>query len=123
MDTVPGLAQIQKRKQELLLVSEMNRRAMRIEVDYLRMRWEGARAKYDWAQRQWKWVAPVVGLLAASRMKSGRGGAAAGVLANVLPTLVRKVWQFWRERRQPEGKDASPASQTEPGSAADAAKS
>ena len=97
MDTVPGLKQIQTRKRELLLASELNRQVLRVEAGQLLFRVEQFKRGYGWAHRVWKWAAPLAGFLLARRFKRGAGVFAKGSL---LVTALGTLWKVWETRQQ-----------------------
>lgn len=104
MDTVPGLKALQARKRELLLTSDLNRQALRLELTDLRLRTEQFRRGYGWAQHAWIWAAPVAGFLFARKARGMSGWFAKGSL---LVTALGGIWKAWRAARQ--GADARAA--------------
>ena len=97
MDTVPGLKQLQARKRDLLLESELNRQALRVELGRMRFRAEQFQRGYGWAYTAWKWVAPLAGFLMARRFKKTASVFAKGSL---LATVLRTLWKFWEVRQE-----------------------
>jgi hypothetical protein len=95
-----GLELLNRRKRTLLTESELNRLALRLELENLRAAtagFDGARAA---AQRAGPWLVPaaaVVGLLAA-RFLPGRWGAL-GKLTSALGWLspALALWRHWRQ--------------------------
>ena len=98
MDTVPGLKQLQARKRELLLESDLNRQVWRVEVGRLCLRAEKFQRGFDWASSAWKWAAPVAGFLVARKLKRTAGAFAQGSL---LTTALKTAWKFWQARKSP----------------------
>ena len=96
MDTVPGLKELQTRKRDLLVESDLNRQVLRVEVEKLRFRAEQFRRGYGWAQNAWKWGAPVAGFLLARRFKRTAGAFAKGSL---LVNLVQTIWRLWENSK------------------------
>lgn len=109
MDTVPGLRQLQARKRELILESELNRQSLRVECGRIRYRAEQFRRGYGWANSAWKWAVPVAGFLLARKFKTTAGIFAKGSL---LAGVLRSAWRFWDtlRERQP-GTDPSDPTQ------------
>lgn len=97
MDTVPGLKELQARKRDLLIESDLNRQVLRMEVARLHFRGEQLRRGYGWVQGFWKWGAPVAGFLLARKFKKAAGVFAKG---SVLAGVARSLWHWWRESRQ-----------------------
>ena len=95
MDTVPGLRQLQTRKRELLLESELNRQVLRVEAGKLLVRAEQFKRGYGWANSAWKWAAPLAGFLLARRFKKTAGVFAKGSL---LVTVLGTLWKWWEAR-------------------------
>jgi len=97
VDTVPGLKQLQVRKRELLLESDLNRQVLRVELGNLSFRVRRFQRGYDWASTAWKWAAPLAGFLFARKF-----GKTAGVFAkgSLLLTALRAGWKAWEAMRQ-----------------------
>lgn len=98
MDTVPGLAQLQSRKRELLIESELNRRILRLEVGRMAFRAEQFKRGYGWAQSAWKWALPFAGFLLARKFKSKQAGVFAK--GSMLVSSLRAAWKIWETLRQ-----------------------
>lgn len=99
MDTVPGLREAHERQRELLLESELNRQAFRVEFGRVRCRVEQYRRGFQWAQDAWRWAAPLAGFLVARRLAKRTSGIFAK--GSRLATLARsawKIWDIWRSR-------------------------
>ena len=96
MDTVPGLKELQVRKRELLMESELNRQVLCIEYGNLAIEAGRLRRGYEWAQRAWTWAAPLAGFLLARKR-----GKAAGVFAkgSLLVTALSTGWKLWTAMR------------------------
>lgn len=104
MDTVPGLRELEARKRDLLLESDLNRQVLRLEVDQLCLRVGEIQRGFGWARNLWAWGAPLAGFLMARRFKKTGNAFAKG---SFLVSAVRtgwKLWQAYRERRA--GRDA-----------------
>ena len=97
MDTVPGLKQLQTRKRDLLLESELNRQVLRVEVGRMRLRAERFQRGYGWAHTAWKWAAPVAGFFVARKFKKTANVFAGGSL---LATVLRTLWKVWEVRQE-----------------------
>jgi len=96
LDTIPGLKELQARKRELLLESELNRQVLRVEVSRIRCRVDLYRRRYGWAQSAWKWAAPVAGFLLARKFKKTAGAFAKG---SMLLGAARSLWGYWTSRQ------------------------
>jgi hypothetical protein len=96
VDTVPGLGELQVRRRELLLESELNRQVLRLEVDQLSIRVGQIQRRFGWAQSAWKWAAPVAGVLLARNFKKTGHAFAKG---SFLITAVQTGWKIWRSFR------------------------
>lgn len=96
MDTVPGLRELQERRRELLLESELNRQVLRLEVDQLSIRVGEFQRKFGWAQSAWKWAAPIAGILLARKFKKTGHAFARG---SFLITAVQTGWKIWQSLR------------------------
>jgi hypothetical protein len=99
MDAIPGLKEIQLRKRELLLESEMNRQVLRVEAGRLRLWSEQFRRGYGWANNAWKWSAPLAGFLLARRFKKSAGLFAKGSLLLSILTAAWKAWEAMQDKR------------------------
>ena len=100
MDTLPGLRELQERKRELLLESDLNRQSLRVECGKVRMRLEQFRRGYGIANVAWAWALPVAGLLFARKFKRTAGVVAKGSLLARTVRSLWKAWSFVRARRQ-----------------------
>jgi len=96
LDTVPGLRELQQRKKELLLESDLNRQAIRLECSRIGYRLAQLRRGYGWAQHAWTWAVPVAGFLLARKLKTRSGLFAKGSL---ILSLLRSGWRFWEQAR------------------------
>lgn len=103
MDTVPGLRELQARKRELLLESELNRQVWRVEAGHLRLRAGQVQRGFDWAQNVWTWAAPVAGFLLARKFKKTAGAVTGG---SMVMTALRTAWKFWESHRAKAGKSS-----------------
>lgn len=97
MDSFPAVKELQARKRDLLLESEINRQILRLECGRVRYRAESWRNKWASAQGVWKWAAPVAGFLFARKFNKTTGAFTA--VTGLIPTL-RKLWETWRERQR-----------------------
>jgi hypothetical protein len=88
------LKELQARKRNLLVESDLNRQVLRVELERIRFRGEQFRRGYGWAHNIWKWGAPVAGLLFARRFKKTAGAFAKG---SVLVNVARSLWRFWED--------------------------
>jgi len=88
---------LQDRKHDLILESELNRHALRLELQQMYLRVEQTRL--SWQQNIWKWAAPVAGFFLARKLKKTSGLVAKG---SVLLMALGKFWEFWRARRSKE---------------------
>lgn len=99
MDTVPGIRELEARKRDLLLESDLNRQLLRLECDQLNLRVGEIKRGVGWARNIWAWSAPLAGILLARRFKK-TGAAFAN--SSMLISVARAGWRFWeawRERR------------------------
>jgi hypothetical protein len=105
MDPIPGLKGLLERKRDLLLESDLNRQAIRLELARLRMqgeRWRsGLTRGYSW----WNWLAPVAGFLVARKLSKTSGAVAKGSL---VASLVGAAWKIWNARRSTTSPDLEP---------------
>jgi hypothetical protein len=92
VDTVPGLKELQARKRDLLMESDLNRQILRVEIEKIRLRAEQIRRGYGWAHNVWKWGAPVAGFLLARKFRKTAGAFAKGSL---LINAAQAIWRFW----------------------------
>lgn len=99
MDTDPGLSELRQRRAALLLESELNRQALRVEVMRVQMAVDRVRHGLTTGQNLWKWVAPIAGFLVAR--KFGQSGAVAK--GSAVLAIGKALWSAWRDRRRPEG--------------------
>jgi hypothetical protein len=102
MDTVPGLKPLQSRKRDLLLESELNRQALRLEIARLRLRGEQLRNGIATGQVWWKLAAPIAGFFIARRVSKGSGLVAKGSL---LVSLLGTAWKFWSGRKPADARE------------------
>ena len=91
MDTVPGLRELQARKRELLLESELNRQILRLELNQICLRADRFKRGFDWAQNAWTWAAPIAGFLVARKFKTAGSAFAKG---SFLITAVQTGWKM-----------------------------
>ena len=96
MDPQSAVSQLQSRKRDLLLESDINRQILRLECEKVRVRIESWTRNWDRVQGIWKWLAPVAGFVFARRFSKTAGAFTAA--SGWLP-LLRKVWDAWRGRR------------------------
>jgi hypothetical protein len=85
------LDELRARKRELLVESELNRQALAVDVDHLRMRCAEYQRVHGALLEGWRMAAPVAGLLFAR--KAGSGWFAK---ASALGALGWKLWKTWR---------------------------
>lgn len=104
MDTIPGLKELQVRKRDLLVESEMNRQALRVEMRSLRMHVEQYQRGYGWAQSAWKWAAPFAGFLFARKFQNTAGAFAKG---SAVVNALSGIWRMWTSVKE-KRKQASP---------------
>ena len=96
MDTVPGLRELEARRRELLLESELNRQVLRLELEQISIRVGEIKQRFGWAQNAWTWAAPIAGILLARKFKK-TGHAFAG--GSFLITAVQTGWKIWQSFR------------------------
>lgn len=99
MDTVPGLSELQRRKRDLLIESDLNRQILRLEVDRLCIRAGEIQRRFGWARNVWAWGAPLAGFLFARKFKKAGGAFAKGSFFITAAQAGWKFWQAYRERR------------------------
>lgn len=97
MDTVPGLRELQARRRELLLESELNRQVLRLELEQISIRAGQIKRGFGWAQSAWTWAAPIVGILLARKFKKTGHTFAKG---SFLITAVQTGWKVWQSLRK-----------------------
>ena len=98
MDTAPGLNELEQRRAALLLESELNRQALRLEVLRVQLTIDRLREGVAAGHNLWKWVAPVAGFVLAR--KFGPAARTVGT-SSVLLSVGRALWNAWRGRRRP----------------------
>lgn len=99
MDTVPGLSELQRRKRDLLIESDLNRQVLRLELDQLCIRAGEIQRGFGWARNVWAWGAPLAGFLFARKFKKAGGAFAKGSFFITAAQAGWKFWQAYRERR------------------------
>lgn len=87
---------LQKRKQELLLESELNRQILRLELDQLRLQVD--RVRQHWLRNIWVWVAPVAGFIFARKLSRPAGFLAKGSAVLSLLTRLLDLWLASRSK-------------------------
>ena len=92
MDPIPGLKALQSRKRDLLLESDLNRQALRLEITRLRLRGESLSNSFARSQGWMKWLAPVVGLFVARKFARTPGVLSKG---SMLVSLAGAAWKLW----------------------------
>lgn len=108
MDTVPGLRELQARKRDLLLESELNRQVLRVEFGNLAVESERLQRGYGWVRSAWAWGAPLAGFLLARKQGKRAGAFTQGSL---LLGALRAGWKTWtvlREMRAGSRQEAQP---------------
>jgi hypothetical protein len=96
LDTVPGLKELQARKQALLRISELNREVLRVELSGLGLRAEQFRKGLGWVSAIKALAVPLVGLLLARKLKK-RPGASRVARGSALFSALRALVLLWRE--------------------------
>ncbi|HYV29366.1 MAG TPA: hypothetical protein VFA77_17670 [Candidatus Eisenbacteria bacterium] len=96
MDPFGALKQLERRKRDLLLESDINRQIIQLEVQQVRYRVEFLRSRWTRIQGVWKWALPFAGFLFARKFKKTAGvfTAASGLIPSFL-----KLWRGWAEGR------------------------
>ena len=97
MDTISGLSDLERRRKALLVESELNRQALRLEVLHICMTVERVRHGFVSGQAIWKWLAPVAGFFLARKLS--RFGTD-GTKATSFLGIGRALWSAWRDRRK-----------------------
>lgn len=90
--------ELRQRRAALLLESELNRQALRLEALRAQVAVDRFREGLLSGQNLWKWVAPVVGFVVARRFGAAGSAVAKG---SALVAVGRALWTAWRERRRP----------------------
>lgn len=85
---------LQKRKQELLLESNLNRQILRLELEQLQMQLD--RFRQQWRRNIWVWVAPLAGFLFARKLSRPAGFLAK---SSALLTLLTRLLELWLSSR------------------------
>ena len=88
---------LQARKKELVVASGINRQVLRLEVDYLRVRFDQCRRSLGWAQASWKWAPTLAGFLLARKMSKRAGFLSK---ASTLLPFLGGLWKAWQSRRE-----------------------
>ena len=99
MDTVPGLRELQARRRELLLESELNRQVLRLELEQISIRVGEIKQRFGWAQSAWTWAAPIAGILLARKFKKTGHVFAKGTFLITAIQMGWKIWQSFRSNR------------------------
>jgi hypothetical protein len=96
VDTIPGLNDLRARREALLLESELNRQALRLEVIRIELTIDRLRRGIFSGQNVWKWVAPVAGFVIARKF----GSSASGAKTSAFFAIGQTLWNAWKERRR-----------------------
>jgi hypothetical protein len=96
VDTVPGLKELEARKRDLLLESELNRQTVRLELRTIRLRADQLQRGFGWVQQVWKWGAPLAGFLFARKFQKKAGVFAKG---SFVVSAATSLWKAWRAAR------------------------
>jgi hypothetical protein len=93
---------LQRRREALLVESELNRQALRLEVMQINLTID--RLRHGWVSGQtiWKLAAPIVGFLIARRFS--RSGAGRSANASSVFSIGRGLWNSWQEWRRSSSK-------------------
>jgi uncharacterized membrane protein YebE (DUF533 family) len=96
VDTVPGLRNIEQRKRDLVLESELNRQVLRLQAGELNCHLDRFRGGLISARSLWKLAAMAGGVMAASRVTRSAGilGKATSLMG--MAGVAWKAWQSWR---------------------------
>lgn len=90
------MTELRERRAVLLMESELNRQALRIETARMQLSIDRFRDGFASGHGLWKWLAPVAGFVLARKLgKSSAVAKGSAVLA-----IGRAVWSAWRHRRQ-----------------------
>ena len=98
MHTTPGLNALRQRRAALLLESELNRQALRVEILRARISVDRARDGLLSGPQLWRWLAPIGGFLIARKLGGKSGTFAKG---SALIAVGRALWSAWKDRRRP----------------------
>jgi hypothetical protein len=96
VDSLKELSQLQARKRDLLVESDINRQMLRLEAEFLRVRFDHYRRGFDRVQLSWKWITPLAGFLVARRMNKTGGFLSK---TSALMMLLRGLWEAWQTRK------------------------
>ncbi len=102
MDTITGLSELQRRREALLVESELNRQALRLEIMQINLTIDRLRHGLVSGQTVWKLAAPIVGFLIAR--KFSRFGADRGANGSSVFNIGRGLWNAWQEWRRSSSK-------------------
>lgn len=97
MPTPPGLKELDQRRTALLLESELNRQALRVEMLQARLSLDRLRSGLSSGQNLWRWLAPVAGFVLARKFGSAGGPVAKG---SAIIAIGQALWTAWRDRRR-----------------------
>lgn len=102
MDTVPGLKNIQERKRDLLLESEMNRQVLHLQAGELGCHLDRFRGGLTSMRSLWKLAVVAGGVLAARRVTKSTGllGRATSIMG--IAGVAWRAWQSWRSGQAQE---------------------
>jgi hypothetical protein len=97
------MTELRLRREALVLESELNRQALRVELMRIEMSFDRVRQGIISGHNLWKWIAPLAGLLMAR--KFGRAGGMGNMAkGSALFAAGQSLWTWWRNR-----KNASPS--------------
>lgn len=97
MDTISGLSDLERRREALLVESELNRQALRLEVLSVSSAIERIRHGFVSGQSLWKWLAPIAGFFIARKLSKS---SANGFKTSSVLSMGRALWTAWRDRRK-----------------------
>jgi hypothetical protein len=97
MVAIPGLKELESRKRDLVLESEVNRQLLHLEVTKIRLSFARLRSSFTGGRGLWKWLAPVAGFVVARRFSGGSGVMAKG---SMLISLLGSVWKLWNAMKK-----------------------
>ncbi len=89
---------LRQRRAALLLESELNRQALRVEFLRARVSVDRARDGFFSGHQLWRWIAPIGGFLIARKLGGKSGTVAKG---SALLAVGRALWTAWKDRRRP----------------------
>ena len=95
MALLPGLKEVEARKRELLVESELNRQTLRLELEQVRLQAEKIKQTCGWVWSVVKWAPSLAGFFRAGAPSKTEAAFPQGSRAS---GLLRRLWGAWQRR-------------------------